>query len=202
MDIANIDHEAIQNDFQIRGKDPIVFKKKRIDSFIQHPNSFFFIKKNRLVDELEDIANVKEEEMLFMSSLHQSQLDTPMLSPSYAIQINGILQDQTSEDPLHQVLDDSNTNTEQEKLNWSERIVLIFYQLLRECLFLLFMRYWIVKKPVIRTVTLFTMIVSTLIVNPLLFLWSTLPANENWMPSPVTRKRITSGMTFIVFLLI
>ncbi|KAI9358529.1 UNC-like C-terminal-domain-containing protein [Pilaira anomala] len=199
LDIANIDHEAIQNDFQLRD---LSYNK---GAFNEDMDDFDYF------DELEDLENDKEEEMRFLSSLRQSQLDTPMLSPSYATQINGIFQNQTSDDSLPQVLDNNNSNntttattmnTEQEKMNWKEIIVFIYHQLLRACFFILFMGYWIIEAPAIRTVTLFTMIVSTLIVDPLLFLWSTLPANENWMPSPVTRKRITSGMTFIVFLLI
>lgn len=74
-----------------------------------------------------------------------------------------------------------------------------FYLVLKPIAFILFMAFWIIKEPIIRTVTFFTMIVSTVIVDPLFYLWSQLPNNDNdnkkWIPGTDIRKRFTHWCT-------
>lgn len=77
----------------------------------------------------------------------------------------------------------------------------ILFKVLRVCVFQFFMIYWIVKEPIIRTVTFFTMIVSFILIDPLLFIWSILPAKTHyWKPSLKRRQQLASFCTLILFI--
>ncbi|KAI9276152.1 UNC-like C-terminal-domain-containing protein [Sporodiniella umbellata] len=65
-------------------------------------------------------------------------------------------------------------------------------------IFQFFMVYWIIKEPIIRTVTFFTMIVSALLVTPALFIFTKL-FNQGTLNSN-KRKQITSACTGALFL--
>ncbi|KAF1796059.1 UNC-like C-terminal-domain-containing protein [Mucor lusitanicus] len=71
-----------------------------------------------------------------------------------------------------------------------------FYAVLKPIVFLFFMAFWITKEPIIRTVTFFTMVVSTVIVDPLFYLWSRLSSSDNNTSSRTnTRRNITHWCT-------
>ena len=74
-----------------------------------------------------------------------------------------------------------------------------FYLILKPIVFILFMTFWIIKEPIIRTVTFFTMIVSTVLVDPLFYIWSQLSNNDNnnkkWIPGTDIRRKFTHWCT-------
>ncbi|CAO3606644.1 unnamed protein product [Mucor fragilis] len=71
------------------------------------------------------------------------------------------------------------------------------YAVLKPIVFLFFMAFWITKEPIIRTVTFFTMVVSTVIVDPLCSLWSRLSRNK--ISSIHTRRNMTHWCTTVLF---
>lgn len=74
-----------------------------------------------------------------------------------------------------------------------------FYNIFKASIFVFFMIYWILKVPIIRAIACIKIIASTLIIYPILHIWSLFPNNnESWMPNRQLRKKIISWYTFIV----
>ncbi|KAI7901004.1 UNC-like C-terminal-domain-containing protein [Cokeromyces recurvatus] len=73
--------------------------------------------------------------------------------------------------------------------------------ILRPFVFLLFMTFWIIKEPIIRVLTFITILVSTVIVDPILFLFSLLPTfDNNQMPTIESRRKISRVFTAVMLL--
>lgn len=84
--------------------------------------------------------------------------------------------------------------------NWKDQITNVMLKMLRACVFQFFMIYWIVKEPIIRTITFFTMIVSFILIDPIIFITTKLSSqNHHWAPSSERRKQIASAFTLILF---
>ncbi|KAI8057399.1 UNC-like C-terminal-domain-containing protein [Thamnidium elegans] len=197
LNIDDIDHEAIQNDAELRGlsQNKSAFTDDRYDYF----------------DEVEELVHDSEEEDKYLSHLDENlnQPETPLLSYSHSSEIRELTSNKKTNisseinNNKNTINGDTRSNKKQQKAKTlKETCEYGFYEILRALVFLFFMVYWIIKEPIIRTVTLFTMIVSALIVDPALFIWSSLPNNENWMPSAKLRKKITTWCTLIVFSLL
>lgn len=95
-----------------------------------------------------------------------------------------------------------NRNNEHHQFDWQDKFIQSIYLILKPIVFLFFMIFWIVKEPVIRIVTFFTMVVSSVAVDPLLYAWSSVPINQNWMPTSETRRKITHWCTALLLLLL
>ncbi|GAA5798824.1 hypothetical protein HPULCUR_004230 [Helicostylum pulchrum] len=189
LDIDNIDHDAIQNDAELRGL-------SQNKSAFNNDDSFDYFA------ELEELVHNSEEEDKYLSYLDENldQPVTPSLSYSRTSKINSnkhIINDDMRSNNNRQNM--RSKNHQQKARTLKETCEFGFYEALRALVFLLFMLYWIIKEPVIRTVTLFTMIVSALIVDPIMFIGTFLPNSEKWMPSPKHRKKLTTWTTLIVF---
>jgi hypothetical protein len=92
--------------------------------------------------------------------------------------------------------------TNDQQLDWQDKLIQSIYLILKPIVFLFFMIFWIVKEPVIRIVTFFTMVVSSVAVDPLFYAWSRLPNNQNWMPTVETRRKMTHWCTALLLILL
>lgn len=96
--------------------------------------------------------------------------------------------------------DEPQTQGNDQPQNWKEQITNVMLKMLRACVFQFFMIYWIVKEPIIRTITFFTMIVSFILIDPIIFISAKLSSrNHHWVPSSERRRQIASAFTLILF---
>lgn len=111
--------------------------------------------------------------------------------------VEKLVQDPEREEQARNYIN-SRSHSQHVEADWQTRAMDYFYIILKPFMFVLFMVYWILKEPIIRTITFLTIVVSNVIVDPLLYLWSILP-NTNRSPASVEKKkRFTEWCTGIL----
>ncbi|KAI9476482.1 MAG: UNC-like C-terminal-domain-containing protein [Benjaminiella poitrasii] len=71
--------------------------------------------------------------------------------------------------------------------------------ILRPFLFMIFGIFWVIKEPIIRVLTLITIIVSAVLIDPVLYIVYQLPAlDRSHMPSRESRRKIACVFTALV----
>ncbi|KAG1449961.1 hypothetical protein G6F46_008590 [Rhizopus delemar] len=184
LDIRNINHEAIKNDMELKSI------SKKPYAFNSHPEDDTSIDEGYedfdAYDELELMVNHPELEEAMRRMIQQREQLQQM-------------EEQLLAQHKQQRKNQSNNETQQEAQEQPEGSLIRYYasKWLEFIIFIFFMIYWIIKEPIIRTVTFFTMIVSSLLVTPAIFVWSKL--FDQWTPNNELRKRITSLSTGLLF---
>ncbi|KAL7308774.1 hypothetical protein PS15m_011939 [Mucor circinelloides] len=208
LDISNIDHEAIRNDPELRdlSRNPAAFNGA------SHPGEFHSMKHTHFAgqqqeqdddDGEDDYGEYNDVEMLVRNPAEerrQRQLVSQMSNVSSVQNVpasprrhlQSVLSLSSTAFDMHEN-EKSMEKTIADSLQFTDSDYHSFYALLKPIVFIFFMAFWIIKEPIIRTVTFFTMVVSAMIVDPLFYLWSRLSSNNN--SSKNTRKRITQWCT-------
>ncbi|CEI92169.1 hypothetical protein RMCBS344292_06439 [Rhizopus microsporus] len=181
LDINNINHEAVRNDMDLRSI------SRRPSAFNSQPNETINTDEETNIDEgFEDLAYV--EELQFLA-------DHPEVEAAMRLVT----------DKREQMLSKNHTTAIRPSSPQADTDIKTCMELTRYCLnkwfeaiiFQFFMIYWVIKEPIIRTITFFTMLVSTFLVTPALFIWSVL--FDRWTPSNKLRHRIASIITTALF---
>ncbi|KAK4509959.1 uncharacterized protein ATC70_008109 [Mucor velutinosus] len=211
LDISNIDHEAIRNDPELRelSRNPAAFN----DTL--HPVGFHSMKHTHILgqeeeqdddDDDDDFGEFNDVEMLVHNPLEekrQRQLVSQMSNVSSVqnVPASPRRQFQSELSSASSAFDVHETNRLEKKIadsvQFSNSNYHGFYAVMKPIVFLFFMAFWITKEPIIRTVTFFTMVVSTVIVDPLFYLWSRISSNK--ISSTNTRRNITHWCTAVLF---
>lgn len=218
LDIRNINHEAIKNDLELRGKNnakcflgillnslykdlsknPGAFNTKQDINYFNHKLGYGLGDEYEIEDETEDDDDDEFGEYAEVERLVHNPAEERR-QRLYVSQMSNLSnQSSNYQDSSPTAMNDKNDNM----LNWQDKLIQTMYMMLKPIVFLFFMIFWIVKEPIIRIVTFFTMVVSSVAVDPLIYAWSRLPNNQNWMPTADTRRKITHWCTALLLILL
>ncbi|CEP19982.1 hypothetical protein [Parasitella parasitica] len=214
LDINKIDHEAIRNDPELRelSRNPSAFNStSNLDDYYSKKHTDFvdydYDQDDNDDDDDDDFGVFKEVELLVRNPLEEkrqrqlvsqisnlSSVQNVPVSPkrkytSFLSSASTAFDFQENDKSMEKAIADSVASHNGDYHN--------FYLILKPVVFILFMVFWIIKEPIIRTITFFTMVVSTIVVDPLFYLWSRMPTNnrKKWIPDTDIRRRITHWCT-------
>ncbi|KAI8641387.1 UNC-like C-terminal-domain-containing protein [Parasitella parasitica] len=221
LDINKIDHEAIKNDPELRelSRNPSAFNNTpSLDNYYSRKHTNLPDYKDDDNDDEDDgggddddddddFGVFKEVELLVRNPLEEkrqrqlvsqisnlSSVQNVPTSPkrkhnSFLWSASTVFDFQEGDKSMEKAIADSVALQDGEHHN--------FYLILKPVVFILFMVFWIIKEPIIRTITFITMIVSTVVVDPLFYLWSRMPTNNRKKRIPGTdiRRRFTHWCT-------
>ncbi|GAN07259.1 SUN domain-containing protein 2 [Mucor ambiguus] len=211
LDISSIDHEAIRNDPELRelSRNPAAFNNDTsYGEFQKHTHILGQDgdQEEEEEDDDDDYGEFNDVEMLVRNPLEekrQRQLVSQMSNVSSVqnVPASPRRQLQSELSSASTAFDAYEANRLEKKiadsLQFSDSKYHGFYAVLKPIVFLFFMAFWITKEPIIRTVTFFTMVVSTVIVDPLFYLWSRISSNK--ISNTNTRRNITHWCTAVLF---
>ncbi|KAL9555093.1 hypothetical protein MBANPS3_002516 [Mucor bainieri] len=212
LDISNIDHEAIRNDPELRelSRNPGAFNNGNSSKHTFMTSQDEDDKSDESDDD-DEYGEYSDVEMLVRNpseEKRQRQLVSQMSNVSSVQNVPASpprRPQQLQSGPYSSAFDPHEANSLEKKIADSLQFSADskyhgLYAVLKPVAFLLFMAFWIIKEPIIRTATLVTMIVSTVIVDPLFYLWSRLSSSTD--SNTRMRHRVTSWCTclLLVFL--
>lgn len=211
LDISKIDHEAIRNDVELKklSRNPAAFNTHSFEEDMyeedESSDDDLYADEERLVDNPLEERRMRTLVSQASTLSNQNVPRTPKtLSFASSYSSSDRNSKQHLDDPISIVSSrDTEPQLQDNNLpqNWKEQITNVMLKMLRACVFQFFMIYWIVKEPIIRTITFFTMIVSFILVDPIIFISAKLSSrNHHWVPSSERRKQIASAFTLILFI--
>lgn len=211
LDISKIDHEAIRNDVELKklSRNPAAFNTHSFEEDMyeedESSDDDLYADEERLVDNPLEERRMRTLVSQASTLSNQNVPRTPKtLSFASSYSSSDRNSKQHLDDPISIVSSrDTEPQLQDNNLpqNWKEQITNVMLKMLRACVFQFFMIYWIVKEPIIRTITFFTMIVSFILVDPIIFISAKLSSrNHHWIPSSERRRQIASAFTLILFI--
>ncbi|KAG1457928.1 hypothetical protein G6F56_006506 [Rhizopus delemar] len=198
LDIRHINHEAIRNDMYLKTSLGI---SKNPSAFNSHPDDDSFDEdcdEFDQYDELEMMVNNPALEKMMRSVAERSER-LQCLQEELLFEQRHRDSPQSSLDPLSSSLVETQPLTQEiRRESFKDMILYYISKWFELIIFQFFMVYWIMKEPIIRTVTFFTMIVSALLVTPALYIFT--KVFNQGIPNSDKRRRITSMCTGALFL--